>query len=99
MRELKAGAQLLRMELEIVRPRMILILGGSAKKAFLQIDDTAVTKTLRTMATHTFEKITTGMGFETVIGLSFHPSPLVFNMAHKRECLLQFFAKLQQQEL
>ena len=36
--ELKTGSLLLKMELEIVQPRMILVLGGSAKKAVLRLD-------------------------------------------------------------
>lgn len=92
--ELKAGSVLLKMELEIVRPRMILILGGSAKKAFLKLDDAALTSTLKKMANHTFEEVTTDMGFTTTLGLSFHPSPLVFNMQQKRDSLIKFFNKL-----
>lgn len=97
--ELKAGSLLLKMELEIVRPRMILVLGGSAKKAVMKLDDKAVTGTLKTMTNHTFEKLTTDMGFETTLGLSFHPSPLVFNMQQKRDKLINFFQALKNIQL
>ncbi len=92
--ELKAGAVLLRMELAIVQPRMILVLGGSAKKAFLKLDDRSATSVLKQMPNHTFETVTTGMGFDTVLGLSFHPSPLVFNMQQKRDHLIKFFQEI-----
>lgn len=94
--ELKKGATLLKMELEIIRPKMILLLGGSAKKAFLKIDDKKTTQEVKTMENHSFRRIETGMGFETIIGLSFHPSPLVFNMKHKRERLLRFFTEIKE---
>jgi DNA polymerase len=92
--ELKAGSLLLKMELEIVQPRMILILGGSAKKAVMKLDDKALTATLKKMENHSFQNVMTDMGFETTLGLSFHPSPLVYNMQQKRDTLIKFFHEL-----
>ena len=97
--ELKAGSILLKMELEIVQPRMILVLGGSAKKAVLRLEDRALTSVLKMMENHTFEKVGTDMGFSTILGLSFHPSPLVFNMRQKRDNLIKFFHELKNHQL
>lgn len=93
-RELRAGAALLKSELEILRPRMILLLGGSAKKAFLKLDDRTMTRCVKHMPNHSFQKVQSDMGFDTIIGISFHPSPLVFNMKQKRESLTHFFGEL-----
>lgn len=93
-KELQAGAVLLKKELEIVRPQMILLLGGSAKKAFLKLDDTTMTQCVKQMPNHSFQRVKSDMGFDTTIGISFHPSPLVFNMKHKRELLTQFFYEI-----
>lgn len=93
-KELKAGAKLLKLELEILRPKMILILGGSAKKAFLKLDDESLTDTLKSMQNHTFKKAESSSGYETILGLGFHPSPLVFNQKAKREELFDFFKRI-----
>jgi len=92
--ELKAGAVLLKSELEILRPWMILLLGGSAKKAFLKLDDKTMTQCVRDMPNHSFHAVQSDMGFDTTIGISFHPSPLVFNMKQKRASLTNFFGEL-----
>jgi len=92
--ELKVGAKLLLQELKIVKPRMILILGGSAKKAFLKLEDIALTSALKLMQNHTFKEVKTDSGFKTILGLSFHPSPLVFNQKQKRQKLEEFFKKI-----
>jgi len=93
-KELIAGAKLLKIELEILRPKMILILGGSAKKAFLRVNDGNLTDTLKDMENHTFKKTVSSSGYETMIGLGFHPSPLVYNQKAKREELLDFFKRI-----
>ncbi|MCV6609123.1 MAG: uracil-DNA glycosylase [Campylobacterales bacterium] len=95
--ELKFGATLLLQEIEIVKPKMILLLGGSSKKSFLKIADKSATKTVKNMENHTVSDLTfETINFTTKIGISFHPSPLVYNMAKKREQLQNFFKTLNQ---
>ena len=93
-KELSIGAKLLEQELSIVKPKLILILGGSAKKAFLKLNDKNLTNTLKSMQNHTFAQVHSSLGFDTMLGLSFHPSPLVFNQKQKREKLKEFFLLL-----
>lgn len=93
-KELEVGAKLLKIELEILKPKVILILGNSAKKAFLKLDDKPLVDTLKKMQNNTFELTTTSYGDKITIGFGFHPSPLVFNQKSKREQLLDFFSKL-----
>jgi len=53
-----------------------------------------ITDTLKKMQNHTFEKVISDAGYETILGLGFHPSPLVFNQKIKREKLMEFFKGL-----
>ena len=92
--ELQFGAKLLLQELKIVKPRMILLLGGSAKRAFLKLEDKSLTTALKSMQNHTFKEVKTNIGFKTVLGISFHPSPLVVNQKQKREKLEEFFKQI-----
>jgi uracil-DNA glycosylase len=76
---------------------MILLLGGSSKKAFLKISDIDAVKSVKKQDNHTFKKTSfESIGFETIVGLSFHPSPLVYNMPQKREQLISFFKKIRE---
>lgn len=95
-KELEVGAKLLKIELEILKPKVILILGNSAKKAFLKLDDKTLVDTLKKMQNNTFELTKTSYADKITIGFGFHPSPLVFNQKSKREQLLDFFGKLPQ---
>ncbi len=94
-KELTEGAKLLLEEINIVRPKMILLLGGSSKKAFSKIADKSAVKTVRSMENHSFSDIYFAtIDFHTKVGISFHPSPLVYNTAYKREELTSFFKDL-----
>lgn len=94
-KELQEGAKYLVQEIAIVKPKLILLLGGSSKKSFLKIHDKSAVTTVKNMENHTF----TDLEFETIdsktkIGISFHPSPLVYNIPTKREELIAFFKKI-----
>ena len=83
-KELKVGAELLKKEIEIVKPRLILLLGNSAIKAFSYICPEV--KNLKKC------------GFYNVCGLNigvcYHPSPLAFNRKKIKEALEAFFKKI-----
>jgi uracil-DNA glycosylase family 4 len=84
--ELKIGAVLLEKEIEIVRPRVILLLGNSAIKAFSYIDKFKDVKNLKKCGVYGIN------GFK--IGVCFHPSPLAFNRKNIRNSLEKFFKNL-----
>ena len=83
-KELKKGAELLKKEIEIVKPSLILLLGNSAIKAFSYVCPEV--KNLKKC------------GFYNVCGLKvgvcFHPSPLAFNRKDIRCALEEFFKEL-----
>ena len=83
-KELKIGAELLKKEIEIVKPSLILLLGNSAIKAFSYVCPEV--KNLQKC------------GFYNVCGLNigvcFHPSPLAFNRKDIRCALEEFFKEL-----
>jgi len=83
-KELKKGAELLKKEIEIVKPSLILLLGNSAIKAFSYVCPEV--KNLKKC------------GFYNVCGLNvgvcFHPSPLAFNRKDIRCALEEFFKEL-----
>jgi len=85
-KELKIGAELLKKELEIVKPSIILLLGNSAIKAFSYVCPEV--KNLQKC------------GFYNVcglkIGVCYHPSPLAFNRKNIRESLEKFFKRLKE---
>jgi uracil-DNA glycosylase family 4 len=66
--ELKIGAELLKKEIEIVKPKLILLLGNSAIKAFSYLKDV---KNLKKCGIYNINNLK--------IGVCFHPSPLAFN--------------------
>ncbi len=91
--ELKLGAKMLSKELSIVRPKILILLGGSAEKAFLKIEDTALREAFKALNKHEIKEITHNGG-TLWIAKTHHPSPLVFNRPDKRAQLYEFFARL-----
>jgi len=83
-KELKIGAELLKREIEIVKPSLILLLGNSAIKAFGY-----VCKEVKNLKKCGFYDV---CGLK--IGVCYHPSPLAFNRKNIRESLEKFFRKL-----
>ncbi len=83
-KELRKGAELLKKEINIVKPSLILLLGNSAIKAFSYVCPEV----------KNFKKC----GFYKVCGLNvgicFHPSPLAFNRKDIRCALEEFFKEL-----
>ncbi len=84
--ELKIGAKLLEKELEIVKPKIILLLGNSAIKAFSYIPWAKEVKNLKKCGVYEIG------GHK--IGVCFHPSPLAFNRTDIRKSLEKFFKNL-----
>lgn len=91
--ELKLGASMLIQEIKIVKPKAIILLGGSAEKAFMKIEDRALKEAFKAIQKHEIKTITYA-NKELLIAKTHHPSPLVFNRPDKREELYGFFAKL-----
>ncbi|MGP1560723.1 MAG: uracil-DNA glycosylase family protein [Helicobacteraceae bacterium] len=88
--ELKFGADLLLEEIAIVRPRLILALGGSSQRAL-----GLIYAGIKAMKNHSICDVNLEqIGFKTRLGISFHPSPLVYNTRAKREKLHEFFARV-----
>ncbi len=83
-KELKIGAELLKKEIEIIKPSLILLLGNSAIKAFSYV--CGEVKNLKKC------------GFYNVcnlrIGVCYHPSPIAFNRKEIKEALEGFFSNL-----
>jgi DNA polymerase len=93
--ELKAGAYLLEMELQIIKPKMIILLGLSALKAFKHIKDTSLKNGLKNLERgHIASVYSDLLHDEIVLAHTFHPSPLVYNQKAKRESLQDFFKNL-----
>jgi len=84
--ELKIGAKLLEIEIEIVNPKLILLLGNSAIKAFSYISWASVVKNLKKCGIYEING--------KKIGLCYHPSPLSFNRQDIRISLEHFFGRL-----
>jgi len=84
--ELKTGAELLEKEIEIVKPKLILLLGNSAIKAFSYIPWAKEVKNLNKCGVYDVN------GYK--IGVCFHPSPLAFNRCDIRKSLEEFFKNL-----
>ncbi len=87
VKELKIGAELIKKEISIVKPRLILLLGNSAIRAFSYVCPDV--KNLKKC------------GFYNVcghkIGICYHPSPLAFNRKEIRNSLENFFKKLKEE--
>ena len=90
--ELKQGAKLLLEEIKIVKPKLILLLGNSAIKAFsyLPILNAKEVKNFKRNSINEFD-----FGFyKTKIGVTYHPSPISFNRKDIRKDLEEFFKKI-----
>jgi len=81
--ELKTGALLLEKEIQIVKPRIVLLLGNSAIKAFSYIPWAKEVKNLKKCGIYEINGLK--------IGLCYHPSPLAYNRKEIRESLEKFF--------
>jgi len=90
--ELKEGAKLLLEEIEIVKPKLILLLGNSAIKAFsyLPISNAKDIKNFKRNSINEFSF----PFYNTKIGVTFHPSPISFNRKDIRKDLEIFFGEL-----
>ena len=91
-KELREGAKLLLEEIKIVRPKLILLLGNSAIKAFsyLPLSNSKIVKQFKRNSINKFD-----FGFFlTEVGVTFHPSPISFNRVDIRESLETFFTNI-----
>jgi len=91
-KELKEGAKLLLKEIEIGKPKLILLLGNSAIKAFsyLPIETAKEVKIFERNSINEFKF----PFYTTKIGVTFHPSPISFNRKDIRNKLEVFFGSL-----
>lgn len=90
--ELKEGAKLLLEEIKIVKPRLILLLGNSAIKAFsyLPLSNAKEVKNFKRNSINEFD-----FGFFTPkVGVTYHPSPISFNRKNIKKDLEEFFKKI-----
>ncbi len=85
-KELKIGSELLKKEIEIVKPSLILLLGNSAIKAFSYVCEEV--KNLKKCGFYDICNLK--------IGICYHPSPLAFNRKEIRENLEEFFKKIKE---
>lgn len=93
--ELKAGAILLSKELEILQPKMIILLGNSAIKAFKYINDDALRLAFKSIHRNDIIRVHSDLlQKEILLAHTFHPSPLVYNQPSKRAVLEEFFSGL-----
>jgi len=90
--ELKEGAKLLLQEIEIVRPKLILLLGNSAIKAFSYLP-TQNAKDVKSFERNSINEFNFGF-YKTKVGVSFHPSPISFNRKDIRNSLEKFFKEI-----
>lgn len=86
--ELRIGSILLEEELIMVKPSVILVLGGSAKTALKFIPD--LYKAVKNMERNSYKEIEI-YGFKTIVTFAYHPSPLVYNTKSKAEDLKLYF--------
>ena len=89
--ELKIGSELLIEELKIIKPDIILLLGGSALKSIKYIPE--INENIKDLKWNEFKNINI-FGFNTIITKAYHPSPLVYNTKSKANDLLLYFRKL-----
>jgi len=90
--ELKKGAKLLLQEIEIVRPKLILLLGNSAIKAFSYLPIPNA-KEIKNFARNSINEFDFDF-YKTKVGVSFHPSPISFNRKDIRNSLEKFFKEI-----
>jgi len=91
--ELLLGASMLLLEIKIIKPRVIVILGGSAEKAMLKLGDQTLREAFKNLSKHEIKEALHD-GKTLHIAKTHHPSPLVFNRADKRAELYEFFGRL-----
>lgn len=89
--ELQIGSILLEQELVMVKPSIILILGGSAKTAVKFIPD--LYKEVKDLERNQWKQINI-YGFDTIVTHAYHPSPLVYNHTDKAEDLKNYFKNI-----
>lgn len=89
--ELQIGSVLLEQELQIVKPSVILVLGGSAKTALKFIP--SLYKEVKTLQRNTWKEIEI-FGFNTIVTHAYHPSPLVYNQKDKATDLKNYFRNI-----
>lgn len=92
-RELKAGAALLSLELSHLSPGAVVLLGGSAKRAAICLDDEKFVLALRNASVNTICDASL-FSADIKLAFGFHPSPLVYNQPLKRGALEEFFMRL-----
>jgi DNA polymerase len=90
--ELKEGAKLLLEEIKIVKPKLILLLGNSAIKAFSYLP-TENAKEVKKFERNSVNEFDFGF-YKTKIGVTFHPSPISFNRKDIRVALEKFFKEI-----
>jgi DNA polymerase len=90
--ELKEGAKLLLKEIYIVKPRLILLLGNSAIKAFSYLPIPNA-KDVKFIQRNSIKEFKIGE-FITKVGVTYHPSPISFNRANIRKDLEKFFSMI-----
>jgi len=83
-KELQIGAKLLKEELNIIKPKLILLLGNSAIKAFSYL-----CKDVKKLTKCGFYNLC-----EFKIGVCYHPSPIAFNRKDIKKSLENFFKSL-----
>jgi len=86
--ELKIGSVLLEQELKIVKPSVILMLGGSAKTSTKFIP--ALYSEVKNLQRNVWKEIEL-YGFKTIVTHAYHPSPLVYNQKLKADDLKNYF--------
>jgi DNA polymerase len=86
--ELKIGSKLLIEKLKIIKPKIILLLGGSALKVIKYIPE--LNENLKNLNRNEFKEIDL-FDFKTKIMRAYHPSPLVYNQKIKKEDLIKSF--------
>ena len=89
--ELKIGSELLIEELKIVKPSVILLLGGSAKSAVKFIPE--LKEQMKTLVRDEYREIEL-YGFKTILTTTYHPSPLVYNTKAKAVILQNYFKNI-----
>ena len=90
--ELKEGAKLLLEEIKIVKPRLILLLGNSAIKAFSYLP-LSNAKEVKNFNRNSINEFDFGF-FTTKVGVTYHPSPISFNRKNIKKDLEEFFKKI-----
>ena len=87
--ELKVGAALLRQEIEIIKPKAIICLGGSALKALKYLDARLKKYELNETAEYEMKS-----GERIPLYIINHPSPIAYNQKRYGDMLKDFFTNL-----